>query len=121
MGELAASVAHELSQPISGALTNANTCLRKLETKEPDADEMRRVVTRLTRDVQRAADIIERLRSQFRRSSQIRELIDVNEIHRETITLLRDEVVRHNISLRAELEDDFLRFVGTVCRYSRSP
>lgn len=104
LGELAASVAHELSQPLSGALTNANTCLRKLRSKEPDVDEMRKVVTRLARDVQRAADIIERVCSQ--------ELIDVNEIHRETITLLRDETVRHNISVRAELEDELPPILG---------
>ena len=66
IGELAASLAHELSQPISGAITNANTCLRKLESDKSDPDELRTVVTRIARDVQRAADIIGRIRALVR-------------------------------------------------------
>ena len=69
IGELAASLAHELSQPISGAMTNANTCLRKLEREEPDPGELRTVVTRFARDAQRASDIIGRIRSLFARDT----------------------------------------------------
>jgi len=112
MGELAASLAHELSQPISGAMTNANTCLRSLERDTPDLDAVRRAVSRIARDAQRASDVIGRIRSQFQRGTQDREIIDVNEIHRETVALLRNEAARYNISVRTELAADLPQIVG---------
>jgi predicted ATPase/signal transduction histidine kinase len=112
IGELAASLAHELGQPISGAMINANTCLRKLESPNLVPDELRTVVGRFARDAQRAADIIGRIRALFARSDPNRELIDVNEINQETVALLRDEAVRYNISVRTELEVDLPRVVG---------
>ncbi|WP_158794053.1 ATP-binding protein [Granulicella sp. L60] len=112
MGELAASLAHEISQPISGAITNAKVCLRKLRNGQPDLDEVLAAVTRIVRDTQRAADIVDRIRSQFEKGVMDREVIDVNEINRETIALLRDEAVRHNISVRTELADGLPSIVG---------
>ena len=112
MGELAASLAHELSQPITGAITNANVCLRKLRRDNPDLDEVRAAVTRIARDAQRAAEIIGRIRSQFEKGLRDRETLDVNEINRETVALLRDEAVRHNISVRTELAADLPRVIG---------
>jgi PAS domain S-box-containing protein len=103
MGELAASVAHEVNQPISGAITNANVCLRKLQEKEPDLDGLRVAVARMVRDTQRAANVIDRIRTQFKRAVVSQELLDTNEIIQETFSILRDEVVRHNISVRTEL------------------
>jgi signal transduction histidine kinase len=112
MGELAASLAHELSQPISGAMTNASTCLRKLGHENPDLDGLHKAVTRIVRDAQRATDIIGRIRSQFKKGALNREVVDVNEIHRETVALLRDELGRYNISVRTELATDLPRIVG---------
>jgi PAS domain S-box-containing protein len=112
MGELAASLAHELNQPISGALINANVCLRMLGGDGPDIDGARATVVRFARDTQRAADIIGRVSSQFKRRSVSRELVDLNEIHQETIALLRDEAVRHNVSVRTELAGDLPPTVG---------
>jgi predicted ATPase/signal transduction histidine kinase len=112
MGELAASLAHELTQPISGTMTNADTCLRQLGRDRPDLDAARAAVTRIVRDSRRAADIIGRIRSQFARGSPNREVVDVNEINRETVALLRDEAVRHNISVRTELAADLPQVVG---------
>ena len=112
MGELAASLAHEISQPISGAITNANVCLRKLGSDKPDLDEVRAAVTRIVRDAQRAAEIIGRIRSQFEKGSLNQETLDVNEIIRETVALLRDEAVRYNISVRTELAADLPQIVG---------
>jgi PAS domain S-box-containing protein len=112
MGELAASLSHELSQPISGAMTNANACLRKLGRDKPDLDEVRVAVTRIVRDAERAAQIIGRIRSQFVRGAPHRQVIDVNEINRETVALLRGEVVRYNISVRTELAADLPQVVG---------
>jgi ligand-binding sensor domain-containing protein/PAS domain-containing protein len=68
MGELAASLAHELSQPISGTMTNAHVCLRSLERDEPDLHTARNAVTRLVRDAKRAAEIIGRIRSHLKRA-----------------------------------------------------
>ena len=112
MGELTASLAHELSQPISGAVTNANTCLRKLGRGSPDLDEVRTVVARFARDAQRAADVIGRIRSQFQRGASHRELVDVNDITRETVALLRGEAARYDISVRTELAADLPQIVG---------
>ena len=112
MGELTASLAHEISQPISGAITNANVCLRKLGSDKPDLDEVRAAVTRIGRDAQRAAEIIGRIRSQFEKGALNREILDVNEIIRETVALLRDEAVRYNISVRTELAADLPQIVG---------
>ena len=112
MGELTASLAHEISQPISGAMTTASVCLRKLDSNKPDLDEVREAVTRIQRDAQRAAQIIGRIRSQFERSNLTREVIDLNEIHRETVALLRGEAMRYNISVRTELASDLPQIVG---------
>jgi predicted ATPase/signal transduction histidine kinase len=112
MGELAASLAHELSQPISGATTNASTCLRKLGRDAPNLHEVRVAVTRFARDAQRAADIVGRIRSLFARGATNREIVDINEINRETVALLRDEAARYNISVRTELAADLPQIVG---------
>ncbi|HXA76507.1 MAG TPA: AAA family ATPase [Candidatus Acidoferrales bacterium] len=112
MGELAASLAHELSQPISGAMTNANTCLRKLGRDDPDLDEVRTATRRIVRDAQRATDIIGRIRSQFKKGALNQEVVDVNEINRETVALLRDEAGRYNISVHTELAIDLPQMVG---------
>jgi signal transduction histidine kinase len=112
LGELAASLAHELSQPISGTLTNANVGLRQLGRDKPELDEVRTVFSRIVRDSQRAADIIGRIRSQFKRDAVSREFVDVNEIQRETVALLRDEAQRYNISVRTQLATDLPQIAG---------
>jgi predicted ATPase/signal transduction histidine kinase len=112
MGELAASLAHELSQPISGAMTNTNTCLRKLASDHPDLGDVRKVVARILRDAQRAAEIIGRIRSQFVSSAPFRESVDLDAISRDIVSILRDEAVRHNISLRVDVAPDLPQIVG---------
>jgi signal transduction histidine kinase len=112
MGELTASLAHEISQPISGAITNANVCLRKLASDKPNLDEVRAAVARFGRDAHRAAEIIGRIRSQFEKGSLNPETLDGNEMIRETLALLRDEAVRYNISVRMELAADLPPIVG---------
>jgi PAS domain S-box-containing protein len=112
MGELAASLAHEISQPISGVIINGNVTLRKLGRVKADLDGVREAVTRIVRDGQRASEILARIRSQFEKRAQDREILDVNEINRETVALLRDQAVRHNISVRTELAADLPKIVG---------
>ena len=112
MGELTASLAHEISQPISGAITNANVCLRSLERDEPDLDTVRKAVTKIVRDAQRATEIIGKIRSQFEKGVAKQENLNVNEVIPETIALLRDQAMRHNISIRTELAADLPQIVG---------
>jgi PAS domain S-box-containing protein len=112
MGELAASLAHEISQPISGAVTNANVCLRKLRSDGPDLDGARLAATRIVRDAERAVEIIGRIRSQFEKAAPNQQSLNVNEIIPETIALLRDETVRHNISVRTDLAGDLPPILG---------
>jgi PAS domain S-box-containing protein len=112
MGELAASLAHEISQPISGAMTNANVGLRKLASDHPDPDELRGVLSKIVRDAQRATEIISRVRAQFEKSAANKQTLDVNEIIAETIAILRDEAVRHSIMVRTEPAVDLPQIVG---------
>jgi PAS domain S-box-containing protein len=106
MGELTASLAHEIRQPISAAVTNAQTCLRWLGRDEPDVAEAREAASRLIKDVTRAAHIISRVSSLFKKGALQRELVDVNELILEMIVLLRSEASRYSISIRTELDED---------------
>jgi PAS domain S-box-containing protein len=103
MGELTASLAHEIRQPISAAITDANTCLRWLGRDEPEVAEAREAVSRIVKDVTRAADIISRISVLFKKEAPQREFVDVNELIREMIVLLRSEANRYSISVRTEL------------------
>ena len=106
MGELTASLAHEINQPIAAAITNANTCLRWLARDHPDVEEARAAAMRIVNDSKRAAEIISRIRLLFQKGAPQRELVDVNEVIREMIVLSRGEVTRYNISIRTELAAD---------------
>ena len=112
MGELTASLAHEISQPISGAMTNANVGLRKLAGDNPNLDEVRGAFVRIVRDAERATEIISRIRAQFENGSVSPVTLGVNEMIRETIALLRDEAMRYNISMKTELAADLPQIVG---------
>jgi signal transduction histidine kinase len=104
MGEFAASVAHEIKQPMSAALTNARTCMRWLRRETPDVAEACEAASRLLNDTARAAEIIDRVRSLYKQGVSKRELLDVNEIIREMTVLLQDKVNRTSISVRSELD-----------------
>jgi PAS domain S-box-containing protein len=103
MGEMAASLAHEIKQPISAASLDAGTCLEWLGRDRPDIDEARQAAARIIRDVARASEIIGRVRSLFKKGEPQRELIDVNEVIREIIGLIRSEAGRHSILIHTEL------------------
>jgi len=106
MGELTASLAHEIKQPIAAAVTDAKTCLRWLGRDEPDLAEAREAAARIIKDVTRASDIISSVSLLFKKGALQRELVDVNELIREMITLLRSEANRYSISIRIELAED---------------
>ncbi len=112
MGELAASLAHEITQPITAAIAYANACLRWLDRDEPDLGEARSAVTHIVRDGQRAARIIARIRTQFEKGALNQEVVEVSEVIRETIGLLRGEAARYDISVRTELAAGLPQIVG---------
>jgi PAS domain S-box-containing protein len=104
MGELAASLSHELRQPIAAAITDASTCLRWLTRDQPDVEEAREATIRTMKDGTRAAEIINRLRSFYKKdASQERELVDMNELVREMLVLLRSEASRYSVGMRTDL------------------
>ena len=103
MGELTASLAHEVNQPIAAAVTDSNTCLRWLMRHPPDLEEAREAASRTIKDATRAAEIISRVRQLFKKGTPQRELVDINEIIREMVVLLRSEATRYSISVRTNL------------------
>jgi PAS domain S-box-containing protein len=106
MGELTASLAHEIRQPIAAAITSADACLRWLTHNPPDLERARLAVARIKEDGTRADDVINRLRSFYKKGTPPeRELVDVNEVVREMIVLLRNEAMRYSVSVRPELAE----------------
>jgi signal transduction histidine kinase len=112
MGELTASLAHEIKQPIAAAVTNAKTCLRWLGRDQPDVPEAREAAARIIKDVTRASDIISSISLLFKKGALQRELVDVNELIREMIVLLRSEATRYSMSIRTELAEDLPKVIA---------
>jgi C4-dicarboxylate-specific signal transduction histidine kinase len=103
MGELTASLAHEVNQPITAAVTNAKTCVRWLDGDTPNIEEARDAAMRSAKNGTRAAEIISRIRLLFQKGTPQRELVDINEVMREIIVLLRSEATRYSISVWTKL------------------
>jgi PAS domain S-box-containing protein len=103
MGELTASLAHEVNQPIAAASINAQACLRYLKREQPDPEKAGVAASRMVRDVNRAAEIISRIRMFFRKGAHTQEPVDMNEVIQEMVVLLSSEVIQHSISVRTEL------------------
>jgi signal transduction histidine kinase/PAS domain-containing protein len=112
MGELTASLAHEIKQPITAAGTDARTCLRWLTRDDPDVSEACEAASRLVTDVTRAAEIISRISLLFKKGALQQELVDINEVIREMIVLLRSEASRYSISIRGKLANDLPKMKG---------
>jgi PAS domain S-box-containing protein len=112
MGELTASLAHEVNQPIGAAVTNASTCLRWLAGDTPNLEEARAAAMRVVTDGRRAAEIINRVRLLFKKAAPERELVDANEVIPRMIALLYGEAARYNIAVRAELAADLPHVIG---------
>src|SRR5271156_5830309 len=112
MGELTASLAHEINQPIAAAATDARTCLRWLAREQPDIGEARESAARMVNAVTRAADIISRLRQLFKKGAPQTDLVDVSEVIQEMVVLLRSEASRHSVSILTELSEDLPRVMA---------
>jgi ligand-binding sensor domain-containing protein/signal transduction histidine kinase len=112
MGELTASLAHEVNQPIAAAVTNAHACVRWLERDQPVLEEAREAASRMVKDANHAAEIIKRVRLLFKKGTPERELVDLNEIIREMIVLLYSEATQFAVFVRTELAADLPRVMG---------
>jgi C4-dicarboxylate-specific signal transduction histidine kinase len=112
LGALTASIAHEVNQPIAAAVTNAEACLRWLSRNPADLEEARAAAMRIVKDARRAAEIINRIRQLFKKGTTQRELVDVNDVIREIIVLLRGEAAQHAVAVRTELAAGLPRIIG---------
>jgi C4-dicarboxylate-specific signal transduction histidine kinase len=112
MGELTASLAHEVNQPIAAAITDANTCLRWLSRDQPNLEEARAAASRIVHDGRRAGEIVKRVQLLFKKDALQRELVDPNEIVREMTLLLHSETTQFAVFVRTKLAADIPRVTG---------
>lgn len=112
VGELTASIAHEVNQPLAGIVTNANTCLRMLVGTPPNVDGAKETMRRTLRDADRASEVIARLRRLFARKQIVAEALDINEAAREVILLCSAALQRNRVVLRTELAEDLPPLTG---------
>ena len=112
LGELAASIAHEVNQPLSGVVSNGGACVRWLDGDVPDLEEARAAARRIVRDGKRAGEIIARVRALTRRKEVPRESLDLNASIREVLALVGDQMRQHNVVLRTDLADDVFPVLG---------
>ncbi len=106
MGELAASIAHEVNQPLSGIVSNGSACLRWLAGDPPNVEEVREAVRDIVRDGKRAGEVIARIRALTKRTSPPGEKLDVNETIREVLAIAGDEAKRKSVVIRTQFADD---------------
>jgi PAS domain S-box-containing protein len=105
LGVLTASIAHEINQPLAGIITNAEICLQMLDDNPPDIEGARKTALRSIRDGNRASDVIERLRSLFKKKEFVAEIIDLNEATREVLALSSGEFRRNRVALQLDFAD----------------
>jgi PAS domain S-box-containing protein len=109
---MTASIAHEIKQPLAAMVTNGNAGLRWLIRTEPDLSEVRQALERIIEDGIRAGDIVTGIRAMFRKDSQIKEPLNVNDLVRDVFALVKDELERSRIVLKSELREDLPKIVG---------
>jgi signal transduction histidine kinase len=102
MGELAASLAHEIKQPIGAAVTNAEACLRLLNRDRPDILEAQEAAQEMVKDARRAADIIDRVRTLYQKGTSQLDEVDLNEVIAEIVAMMRNEANRKSITIRTD-------------------
>jgi len=112
MGELAASIAHEVNQPLAAVVTNANACLRWLAGGTPNLEEAREAVERIIRDGKRAGDVIGRIRALVKKNGTEQASLDINEAVQEVVGLIQSEIQKNGVVLRMELAADLPRVLG---------
>ena len=120
MGELTASLAHEITQPIATARNNARAALNFLERQPPDLDEVREALGCVVGDADRAGDIIDRIRDHIKKAPPRKLLFDLNEAINEVLVLVRSAIAKNCVSVQLVLPRDYVRFMGTAFNCSRS-
>ncbi len=106
LGELTASIAHEVNQPLAAIVTNGQACLRWLGRAVPDLDEARRAVARIVGDADRASEVIRRIRALSQKTDPQKTALNLNEVVDDVVLLVRREVLNHGVSLQLELAPD---------------
>jgi len=112
LGELAASIAHEVNQPLSGVVVNGNACLRWLAGDSPNLEEAREAVRRIVRDGKRAGDVIARIRALTTKTATAKERLNMNEAIQEVMALAGDEMRKNSVAVRTEFAPDLLPVLG---------
>lgn len=112
VGEFAASIAHEVNQPLAGILTNANAALRWLARNSPNLAEAQQAIDRIIRDGNRAGDVISRMRALFKKAPAAKEPVDINLVIQEVLTLTQPELQKNRVSLRTQFAVDLPTALG---------
>ena len=112
VGELTASIAHEIKQPIAAIVTNANAGLRWLNADSPNLEETNQAIRRILRDGGRAGEIVSRVQALFKKAAAVQERVEINEVIQEVLVLLHPEMNRHRVSLQTQLANDLPGVLG---------
>jgi C4-dicarboxylate-specific signal transduction histidine kinase len=112
MGELAATIAHEVNQPLTAIVTNGNFCSRHLEGATPNPDELRAAIREIVNDGTRASAVISRIRGLLMKQTPRRAELDINEVMQDVTRLLRHELTRNRVSLRTDFAPDLPPVLG---------
>jgi len=112
MGEMAASIAHEVTQPLTGIVTNGNACLHWLASTPPNVEKARTTVERIIRDSNLASEVIHHVRALVKKTPPHQELVALNDLIYRTLTLASGEMTRHKVALQSELAVDLPNVLG---------
>ena len=120
MGELAASIAHEINQPLAAIVSNGSACLRWLAVDSPNLEEAREAARRIVRDGNRAGDVMTRIRAFLRKTDTEKSRLDINQIIQEVVILTQDEAAAEGQLYAWIWLTIYLRCWEIECSYSRS-
>jgi C4-dicarboxylate-specific signal transduction histidine kinase len=112
MGELAASIAHEVNQPLSAIVASGSACIRWLDGPVPNLADAREAAQRIVRDGKRAGEVIARIRALTRKANTEKERLDLNGMIEEVVALVGGEILKNRVALRTELRDDLPAVLG---------
>ena len=112
MGELAASIAHEIRQPLAAVVNNANAGLRWLNNQPPNLKQVRTALKRIVRDSERGGDVLGSIQGMLKKGEEERARLDINDLIREVMRLVQGELKNRGVSSRAELADDLPRVLA---------
>jgi C4-dicarboxylate-specific signal transduction histidine kinase len=112
MGELVASIAHEVNQPLCAIVTNGSACVHLLSRDTPDLDQLREIIGRMIKDGKRASEVIKRIRDLLHKSPLEKAPLNINETVQEVIELVSSDVLRSKVKLQAELAADLPPVTG---------